>query len=109
MIILSINLSNASPWQRKNIFNIPLLLLCLLFMNGCARTKNVTSPQAPASATEVTHQKEKENEEDTIEDTIEEQGDKAPDNNKKKGRKKQQGDKQGKKKGGKIPQPSVPM
>ena len=60
--------SNASPWKRKNITLIPLLLLCLLLLNGCTGKNNVTPPQDPASATEVTLEKEQENEEDKTEE-----------------------------------------
>jgi rare lipoprotein A len=77
---------NASYW--KSIFFVPLLLLCLLSMNGCARKKNVTPPQDLAPATETTEEEKQKKD----------QEEKESEESKKGGKKKQ-----GKKKGKKIP------
>lgn len=62
--------NNLSQW--KSIFRVPLLLLCLLLINGCAGKNNVTPPQHPASATDVTLKKERENKEDKPEEQAKE-------------------------------------
>ncbi len=75
---------NASQW--KSVFFVPLLLLCLLVMNGCARKNFITPPKDSASATETDQEKDKnkdKEEQEKKESEKEKQGEK-----KKRGRKK---------------------